>query len=77
MPSETYHPLCPVKRKGKETEDGVSEEEVDHVVTLKTMQKMAHQMAKVEKTDSEGLSIFSLGKYFFDSFHFFAFQNLK
>jgi len=63
----THHPLCPVKRKPKTEE--VSEEEVDHVVTLKTMQKMAHQMAKVEKKDTDdphddvlGLSIPSTGR---------------
>jgi len=47
---ETHHPLCPVRKKPK-TE--VDSEDVDHVITLKTMKKMAHQMAKVDKTSSE------------------------
>lgn len=51
--AETHHPLCPVKKKrpAQKKEEPVNEE-VDHVVTINTMKKMAHAIAKVEKTDS-------------------------
>lgn len=57
---ETHHPLCPVKKRPKTEE--VSEEEVDHVVTF---QKMAHQFAKVEQTESEGTGFYFFRRIFF------------